>query len=85
MDGAVALKYPKGAETPLIAAKEKGLLARRMVEIAKENDIPLVQDELLQNVLSVQDIGSCIPENTWQAVASIFAYIAKLEEKRGGR
>ena len=85
MDGAVALKYPKGAEAPLIAAKEKGLLARRMVEIAKENDIPVVQDELLQNVLSVQDIGSCIPENTWHAVASIFAYIAKLEEKRGGR
>ena len=54
-----------------------------MVEIAKENNVPVVQDDVLENVLSLSDVGSCIPENTWYAVAGIFAYIIKVEKKNG--
>ena len=39
---AVALKYPEGFPAPFISIKENGLLAQRMVEIAKENNVPLV-------------------------------------------
>ena len=77
---AVALRYPPDAEAPLIAATEKGILAERMIEIARENKIPVVEDEMLANVLSVQQIGQCIPEETWLAVAQIFAYIQKVEK-----
>jgi len=76
---AVALKYPENAVAPIIAAKEHGNLARRMIEIAEENNIPVVEDDILENVLSVQDVGQCIPEDTWFAVAGIFAFIARLE------
>ncbi|MBR4005462.1 MAG: EscU/YscU/HrcU family type III secretion system export apparatus switch protein [Treponema sp.] len=76
---AVALKYPLDAEAPLIAAKERGRLAKRMIEIAEENKIPVIEDDVLENVLSIQDIGQCIPEETWEAVAAIFAYILKVE------
>lgn len=76
---AVALRYPADAEAPIITAKEKGLLADRMVEIAECNNIPVVKNELLTNVLSVQQLGQCIPEETWQTVAEIFVYIQKLE------
>ncbi len=78
---AVALKYPLDAEAPLIAAKERGRLAKRMIEIAEENKIPVIEDDVLENVLSIQDIGQCIPEETWEAVAAIFAYILKVEKK----
>lgn len=72
---AVALKYPENAVAPMIAAKERGFLAHRMVEIARENDIPVVEDDLLENVLSIQDVGQCVPEETWEVVAGVFAYI----------
>ena len=50
-----------------------------MVQIAEENGIPVVEDEITENVLSVAEIGECIPECTWQAVAGIFAMIRDLE------
>ena len=83
---AVALKYPENTEAPVIAAKAKGELARRMVSIAEENDIPVVQDEILSNVLSVQEVGECVSEETWLSVAKVFAFVAELEKdgvKRG--
>lgn len=81
---AVALKYPEDVPVPFISIKENGLLAKRMIEIAKENDVPIVKDDVLENVLSLYEVGSCIPENTWYAVAGIFAYIIRLENKNGG-
>lgn len=76
---AVALKYPENKEAPVIAAREKGLLAERMLQIARENNIPVVEDSLLTDVLTTAEIGECIPEETWKAVASIFAYIQRVE------
>ncbi|MBQ0039114.1 MAG: EscU/YscU/HrcU family type III secretion system export apparatus switch protein [Treponema sp.] len=75
----VSLKYPQNVDAPLITAKASGIFARRMVEIAKENDIPVVENDIVANVLSVREIGECIPETTWQAVAGIFALISALE------
>lgn len=80
---AVALKYPSNADAPLIVAKEKGLLAEKMIQIAKENHIPVMHDANLVNVLSVKEIGECIPEGSWRAVASIFAFIKSLENENG--
>jgi len=76
---AVALRYPPEADAPFIAAKASGALADRMKAIARENNIPVVENKLIANILSVQQIGQCIPEETWQAVAEIFVYIQKLE------
>ncbi|MCR5218154.1 EscU/YscU/HrcU family type III secretion system export apparatus switch protein [Treponema sp.] len=77
---AVALKYPPEKEAPVIQAKAKGFLAERMIEIAKENDIPVVEDQLTENILSLQEIGDCIPEETWRAVAAVFAMIKQMED-----
>ena len=78
---AVALRYPENAPAPFICASGKGELARRILEIAQENKIPIVHDENLANVLSVQEIGSFIPEQTWEAMAKIFAFVAELEDE----
>ncbi|MGN0728940.1 EscU/YscU/HrcU family type III secretion system export apparatus switch protein [Treponema sp.] len=76
---AVSLKYPDDADAPLISAKESGLLAKRMVEIARENNIPVVENDIAANVLSMRQIGECIPESTWEAIAKVFAFIKKME------
>lgn len=84
---AVALTYPQYADAPVIAAKAKGDIARRMEKIALENKVPVVRDKVLANVLSVQEIGECVSEDTWQAVAGVFAFIAGLEHasQRGAK
>ena len=79
---AVALRYPEWADAPYISAKAKGSVARRLVEIADKNDIPVVQDEQMANVLSLQNLGSFIPESTYSAIAAIFAFVIKLDEAK---
>ena len=59
------------------AVNTKGELAKKVLQVAKENDIKIVQNEDLVNFLSVQEIGSCIPEQVWSTVAKIFAYVIK--------
>lgn len=80
MKNVVALKYPKNVEAPFILAKGKNHLADLMLKIAEENGISVVNDENLANTLSFVEIGQCIPEETWKAVASVFAMIRKLED-----
>jgi type III secretion system FlhB-like substrate exporter len=79
---AISLKYPENADAPFITSKSSGAIAERMIEIAKENDIPVVENDILTNVLSLHEIGTCIPESTWEAVASIFAVIGESERER---
>ncbi|MBQ8014297.1 MAG: EscU/YscU/HrcU family type III secretion system export apparatus switch protein [Treponema sp.] len=82
MFSAVALRYPEWAEAPYISAKAKGSVAERLVEIARENQVPVVEDTALANVLSIQNIGSLIPEETYSALATIFAFIVNLEKDK---
>ncbi|MCI7440894.1 MAG: EscU/YscU/HrcU family type III secretion system export apparatus switch protein [Treponema sp.] len=78
---AVSLKYPENLCAPVITSKSSGIVAQRMIEIAEENGIPVVEDDVLANVLSIKQVGECIPESTWEAVASIFAFIKLMEER----
>lgn len=77
MKKAVALKYPKNATAPFIVAKAKGRLAEKIIEIAKENDVPLVENDIASSVLTTQEIGSIVPEELWEIVAKIFAVVMK--------
>lgn len=71
----VALKYPEGAEAPFITVTAKGELAQKVLDIAKDNDIAVVQNNELTEFLSVQEIGTCVPENVWSVLAKIFAFV----------
>ncbi len=78
---AVALCYPEGYSAPFILAKGKGLLAQRITDIALEHDIQIIEDAGLTGILSVYEIGSCIPPETYEAVAGIFAFLERFGEK----
>lgn len=77
---AVALAYPENVDAPFISASEKGSAAEKLVRIAKENNIPIVSNTDLVEVLSAKELGSCVPEETWQVLANIFAFIATAEK-----
>ena len=72
---AVALKYPEGAPAPFITASAKGELAQKILDVAEQNQIPVVQNDQLTDFLCVQEIGTCVPETVWPVLAKIFAFV----------
>ncbi len=78
---AIAIKYDSSvAEAPYIIAKGKDLVAQRIKEAADKNIIPIVENKQLAQVLyKSADIGEEIPENLYQAVAEILAYVYSLK------
>ncbi len=79
---AVALKYPKGAEAPFVIANGKGLLAKRILDEARQNDIKIEENTPLVEFLSEIQVGSLVPPETWEILAQIFSVILKEEEGR---
>ncbi|MBP5603692.1 MAG: EscU/YscU/HrcU family type III secretion system export apparatus switch protein [Treponema sp.] len=77
---AVALKYPQGAEAPFVVANGKGLLARRIIEEAQNNDIKIEENTPLVEFLSEIQVGSLVPPQTWEILAQIFSVILKEED-----
>ena len=72
---AAALRYPENADAPYISASGAGKTARKILEIAQENKIPVVHNEKLTNVLCVMSAGEIIPEEVYEAVAGVFAFL----------
>lgn len=79
MKKAVSLTYPKDADAPYISAIAQGRLADRVIAIARENGVPVMQDDALANMLAVQRVGDLIPGETYEVLAKVFAFIAKME------
>ena len=77
----VAIKYKDGVEAPFITAKGTGEKADFILQIAKENNVHIQQDSNLVEFLGNQSVGDFIPEETWDVVAKIFAFI--IDSKNG--
>ena len=84
---AVALKYDQTRmAAPVVVAKGANLIAQRIKEIARENGIAIVENKPLAQVLyKVVDIAEAIPDNLYQAVAEILAYVYGLKRKQAFR
>lgn len=76
-DVSVALSYKLGEQAPVVLASGKGEIAKRINDIAAEHGIRIVKDSSLANILIQSEIGACIPEETYRAVAVIFAFLEK--------
>jgi flagellar biosynthesis protein len=77
----VAIKYKECVEAPFITAKGTGEKADFILQIAKENNVHIQQDSNLVDFLGNQSVGDFIPEETWDVVAKIFAFI--IDSKNG--
>lgn len=77
---AVALRYD-GENAPVVTAKGKGELAERIIELAKENDVPIHQDKELSMLLAQVELGDEIPEELYLAVAQVIAFAYRLSGK----
>ncbi|MBW7886928.1 MAG: flagellar biosynthesis protein FlhB [Bacteroidetes bacterium] len=81
---AIALQYDaKKMHAPKVLAKGADLMAQKIKEVAKQHNIPTVEDKpLAQALYKTVDIGEYIPEKLFQAVAQILAYIYRLKTRK---
>ncbi len=80
---AVALKYdPEKNSAPVIVAKGEDYLALKIIEIAKEHDIPIMENKPLARALYAEvDINKEIPADFYNPVAEVLAFVYSLKEK----
>lgn len=79
---AAALKYDKEAQNaPKVIASGKGAIAQKIIEKAKEFDIPLFANETLVNSLIDLDLDKEIPSELYGAVVEVFLWLMKNEKK----
>lgn len=78
----IALKYESGnSNAPTLVAKGSGYVAIKIKEIAKENDIPIIENKPLARLMFDKvDLDSEIPSEMYQAVAEILALVYKLKK-----
>ena len=85
---AIALQYNPGDEAPTIVASGMGIVADKIIEKAKESDVPLYEDSKLANTLSKLEIGDMIPPELYGVVAEILVFVDnldRLKEKINGK
>lgn len=82
---AVALRYDAEKETsPKIVGKGAGHLAEKLLELAREHNIPIHEDSDLVNILSKLELNDEIPPSTYIAVAEILAFIYRTNKSYPG-
>jgi flagellar biosynthetic protein FlhB len=76
----VALRYDRGRmDAPQVIAKGADNVAMRIREIARENNVPLVENKPVARALFKVDIGKQVPDDLFKAVAEILAYVYGLK------
>lgn len=81
---AIAIKYdPAKFAAPIILAKGADHMAKKIRELATENDIPIVENKpLARTIFKTLEVGQQIPRELFEAVAEVLAYVFRLKRKR---
>ena len=79
---AVALGFEKGDEAPKILATGKGHVAEKIIEQAREHNVPIHYDARLANTLSKLDFDKYIPPELYEAVIEVLMYVDKVDAVR---
>lgn len=87
---AIALEYDPEDAAPKIIATGKGIVAEKIIDAAKEADVPIHEDSKLAATLSKLEIGEMIPPELYEVVAEILVFVdamdkikAKIDKSRG--
>ena len=81
---AVALRYKPGRDdAPIVLAKGQDAVALRIVQIAEENKVAVVENVPLARALYAQaELNQFIPPDLYDPVAKVLVYIFKLNDKQ---
>ena len=74
---AVALHYDR-TSAPRVVAKGRGSIGDKIIEVAKANNIPIEENEVLAGALSNVELGDEIPAELYKAVAEVLIFVLRL-------
>jgi flagellar biosynthesis protein len=77
---AVALEYDPSDNAPRVVAIGKGALAEKIIEQAKQADVPIHKDDKLADTLSKLQIGDMIPPELYEVVAEILIFVDGMDK-----
>jgi len=81
---ALGIKYIQDShKAPFINAKGEGIIAEKILEIARENGIPIEKDSDMFEILYSLDLGSEIPEEAYEVIAEILAMVVMMKNETG--
>ncbi|MBQ9142510.1 MAG: EscU/YscU/HrcU family type III secretion system export apparatus switch protein [Lachnospiraceae bacterium] len=80
---AIALSYDPAEDAPKVIASGRGQLAEKIIEKAKENDVPVHRDDKLADTLSRLEIGDMIPPELYEVVAEILVFVDAMDKIKG--
>ena len=80
---AVAIKYDaEEADAPMVVAKGADFMAQKIKELAKENNVEIVENKPLARMLYANvEVGELVPPELYKAVAEVLAYVYHLKGK----
>lgn len=80
----IALRYEKGVDSaPVVVAKGADLVAMKIREIAKEHDIPIIENKPLARLMFKEvEINQEIPVDMYQMVAEVLTQVYKIKSKK---
>ena len=79
---AVSLRYDNRVnKSPVVTAKGKGLIADKIIALAKENNVPIKEDPDLVHLLSKVDLNREIPASLYQVVAELLSFVYRLNSE----
>lgn len=82
--GAVALSWDSEKDdAPRLIAAGKGVLADRILALAEEADIPIVEKEPLVEALIELTPGTVIPEQLFRLTAEVYIFLSRLDQALG--
>lgn len=82
MQSAVALAYQSGSAAPVVVAKGKGLIAKAIIERAREHGIYVHQSQELVALLMQVELDKDIPPALYRAVAELLAWLYHIEQQK---
>lgn len=77
---AVALEYDTSDDAPRVIASGTGILAEKIIEKAKESNVPIHEDDKLAQTLSKLEIGEMIPPELYEVVAEILIFVDSMDK-----
>ena len=82
LDKAVALLYDREtSDAPRVVASGRGVIARRIIETAREAGIHIQEDPDLVEILSKVPVGKDIPVELYQTIAEILSFVYQVNDK----
>ena len=77
---AVALEYDPADSAPRVIAMGRGALAEKIIEQAKQSEVPVHKDDKLADTLSKLQIGDMIPPELYEVVAEILVFVDAMDK-----